>query len=146
MKIRTALSNDFPEISPLLADLLQDRFTSSDDYKASFERLLAGDRGTVLVAEEAPDAQAQNVILGVITVSYVLALRYRGCYAQIEELVVNPRARGRNLGASLVNAATAAARDANCREIGLYAREHNQPFYERLGFEYVGPELRLKLT
>ena len=146
MNIRTARPTDFDDIIPLLADLLQDRFTTPNNYKASFERLLASDRGTVLIAEEARDAGENNVILGVITVSYVLALRYRGDYAQIEELVVDSRARGRNLGASLVNAATAAARAAHCSEIGLYAREHNQLFYERLGFEYVGPELRLKLT
>ncbi|MFT6580989.1 MAG: glucosamine-phosphate N-acetyltransferase [Alphaproteobacteria bacterium] len=140
MNIRNALPADLADITPLLAELLQTRFTTPDDYKDSFERLLDGDRGTVLVAEE------EDVILGVITVSYVLALRYRGDYAQIEELVVDSRARGRKLGVSLVDAAIAAARDAHCGEIGLYAREHNQPFYERLGFEYVGPELRLKLT
>lgn len=139
MNIRPALSTEYSAVMTLLADLLQDRFTKAEDYRISFEKLSSGDRGVILVAEE------DDVILGVITVSYVLALRYRGDYAQIEELIVDSRARGRNLGASLVNAAIEAARVANCREIGLYAREHNQPFYERLGFEYAGPELRLKL-
>jgi GNAT superfamily N-acetyltransferase len=83
--------------------------------------------------------------LGVITWSINLALRYGGCYAQIEELVVDAAKRGTGAGAALVREAIARARAAGCAEIGLYALEHNRPFYEKLGFVYAGPELRQPL-
>ena len=38
------------------------------------------------------------------TVSYNLALRYRGEYCQLEELIVDPNARGKKVGVLLVEA------------------------------------------
>ncbi|ETX06235.1 MAG: hypothetical protein ETSY2_18380, partial [Candidatus Entotheonella gemina] len=58
---------------------------------------------------------------------------------------VDSKGRGRGTGALLVNAAIAEARQRGCMEIGLYAREHNVPFYEKLGFVYTGPEMRQSL-
>ena len=66
-------------------------------------------------------------------------------FAQIEELTVDSRARGRKFGVSLADDTINAARSENCREIDLYAREQNQPFYEGLEFEYTRPKLQLKL-
>ena len=140
MQIRTAVDTDHEDIVHLLGGLLEDRLAPAEAYVKPLAQLLTGDRGTVLVAEE------NGELYGLITISFVLALRYTGDYAQIEELIVDPRARGKKLGVGLVKAAIEAARSADCHEIGLYAREHNQPFYERLGFEYAGPELRLKLV
>ena len=74
-----------------------------------------------------------------------LAIRYGGEYAQIEELIVDPRARGLKAGAALVRASIEAARAHGCREIGLYSREQTRAFYEKLGFSYTGPELRQSL-
>jgi ribosomal protein S18 acetylase RimI-like enzyme len=45
----------------------------------------------------------------------------------------------------LVRSAIDAARERGCREIGLYAREETRAFYEKLGFGYAGPELRMPL-
>jgi GNAT superfamily N-acetyltransferase len=101
--------------------------------------MIASDRLRVLVAED--DAG----VIGMISFSLDLALRYAGEYAQIEELIVDPRGRGHKLGALLVRAAIAAARERGCREIGLYAREETRAFYEKIGFQYAGPELRLPL-
>ena len=49
----------------------------------SFRRMIGSDRGTVLLAED--DGQ----VLGLISVSFNLAIRYETAYAQIEELVVD---------------------------------------------------------
>ena len=51
----------------------------------------------------------------------------------------------KNVGAALVNAAIDAARARGCQEIGLYSRETTRAFYEKLGFRYAGPEVRLPL-
>jgi ribosomal protein S18 acetylase RimI-like enzyme len=102
--------------------------------------MLDNERGTVLVAED------ETGILGVISFSFNLAIRYDGGYAQIEELVVDEAARGKHVGAALVRAAIDEARRRGCDEMGLYPREHNRLFYEKLGFEYVGVELRQRLA
>jgi GNAT superfamily N-acetyltransferase len=86
------------------------------------------------------------VVLGVISVSVNLAIRFDRAYAQIEELVVDGAARGKQVGALLVRAALAEARERGCEEMGLYPREETRAFYEKLGFAYVGVELRRRLA
>ena len=104
-----------------------------------FRLLLSSDRGAMIVAEEG------TVLLGLISMSFNPAIRYGGNYAQIEELIVDEAARGKQAGAILVRAAIAEARRRGCHEIGLYSREHTRAFYEKLGFVYSGPEVRLNL-
>ena len=111
-------------------------------WSVLFQALLAGSRGEVLVAEEA------GAILGVATASYNLAIRYGSEYAQLEELMVAPAARGKNVGGLLVEAVVDRARTRGCFEIGLYlleATERNRPFYEKYGFRHVGSEMRQRL-
>ena len=116
--------------------------TRVDGWSATFEALLGGGRGEVLVADE------DGTLLGVVTVSYNLAIRYAGEYAQLEELIVDPAARGKSVGRLLVETAVERARARGCAEFGLYlleTTEHNRPFYQKYGFEYVGSELRQRL-
>jgi GNAT superfamily N-acetyltransferase len=105
----------------------------------SFRRMIDSDRGAVLLAED------NGHVLGIISVSFNLAIRYPTAYAQIEELVVDEAARGKQAGALLVQAAIAEARRRGCDEIGLYPRDETRAFYEKLGFKYVGVELRQPL-
>ncbi len=107
-----------------------------------FDQLLRAERGEVVVAEE------DGLILGMASVSYNLAMRYGGEYCQLEELIVDPSARGRNVGGLLVQATLARARSRGCGEYGLYlveSTEHNLPFYQKYGFSRVGSELRQRL-
>lgn len=109
-----------------------------------FEQLLTGERGRILVAEEI-DAGGGKQLLGMATVSYNLALRYNGEYCQLEELIVDPNARGKNVGGLLVTRTVEEARARGCQEFGLYlleTTEHNRPFYEKYGFNCVGSEMR----
>lgn len=111
--------------------------------EAVFEQLVSGERGAVALAEEA------GLTLGMVTVSYNLALRYDGEYCQLEELVVLPQARGKRLGGLLLQHAIDAARARGCADMGLYLIEsttHNQPFYEKFGFIAVGAEMRQRLS
>ena len=107
-----------------------------------FDTLLDESRGMVLVAEE------DGPLLGLASVTFNPAMRYGGEYCQLEELVVDPEARGKNLGALLVEATLEQARQRGCAEYGLYlvaSTEKNWPFYEKFGFERVGTELRQPL-
>jgi glucosamine-phosphate N-acetyltransferase len=129
-----------------LVDLLEQLFAGADDaraeraaWRSALSGLLDSDRLRVLLVED--DAG----VVGMISFSFNLALRYAGEYCQIEELIVDPRGRGKKLGALLVESAIDAARERGCFEIGLYAREETRAFYEKLGFRYRGPEVRLTL-
>ncbi len=112
-------------------------------WRAAYADLVGGARGAVHVAEEA------GAVLGVATVSYNLAIRYGGEYAQLEELIVDPAARGKNVGGLLLSAAVDAARKRGCAEMGLYLLERtegNRPFYAKYGFAPVGTEMRRPLA
>ncbi len=104
-----------------------------------FASHLNHERGAVIVAEN------DEGILGCATVSYNLAIRYGGEYCELEELIVDEAARGLNLGRILVQRTIDDARARGCAEMGLYlvpTTEGNRGFYEKLGFEVLGTEMR----
>lgn len=105
----------------------------------TFDLLLSEERGQVLVADDG------DTVLGLASVSYNLAMRYGGEYCQLEELIVDPVARGKNVGGLLIEAMLERARDRGCSDCGLYlveSTERNQPFYEKYGFVKIGSEMR----
>ena len=137
--VRPAVEADVPRILELLSQLFERDLTQEVAPATSLRRMLDSERGAVLVAIE------DDVVHGVITFSCNLAVRYDTGYAQIEELVVDEAARGKKAGAALVRAAMSEASARGCEEMGLYPRETTRAFYEGLGFEYVGVELRQRL-
>ena len=113
-----------------------------DGVQATFDALIDGARGEILVATKA------GAVVGMAAQSFNLALRYGGEYAQLEELIVDPAARGLNLGGRLLKAAIASARARGAAEYGLYLvewTESNRPFYEKYGLQFVGSEMRMRL-
>lgn len=60
-------------------------------------------------------------------------LRGCGSAGHIEDVVVDAAARGRRLGARLIDAAAAAARGAGCYKVILDCAEGNVAFYEKCG-------------
>jgi ribosomal protein S18 acetylase RimI-like enzyme len=140
LKVRPATADDEARCMSLIALLTGEPETKS--WRATWAQLLRGERGAVMVAEE------DRTILGVITISYNLAIRYGGEYVQLEELIVDPVARGKNAGGLLLEAALAAARERGCAEAGLYllpSTEGNRHFYAKYGFEVIGTEMRQSL-
>lgn len=100
---------------------------------------LRQERGAVVVAEN------KSGLLGCATVSYNLAIRYGGEYCELEELIVDEAARGLSLGRILVQRTIDDAKRRGCAEMGLYlvpTTEGNRGFYEKLGFEVLGTEMR----
>ena len=89
--LRDANAGDLTYCVGLLAEL--QTATSSNQgppHTQVFEELLTKARGQIVIAEEG------GVILGMVTVSYNLAMRYGGEYCQLEELIVTPAARGKS--------------------------------------------------
>ena len=114
-----------------------------DDWHDTFRALVTQERGAAYVAMD-----DELGLLGVATVSFNLAVRYGGEYCQLEELYVDPKARGRNCGGLLLQAVIDGARERGCAEVGLYiSHRHaaNRPFYEKFGFKDVGIEVRQAL-
>lgn len=142
--VRTATAADRDECLVLMDELSAATGSESNQSAVesmgdAYDLLLDGARGQILVAEES------GKLLGLASVSYNLAMRYGGEYCQLEELVVAPQARGKKVGALLVETTVANARQRGCAEIGAYlvsSTEHNRAFYEKFGFVSVGTEMR----
>jgi GNAT superfamily N-acetyltransferase len=114
----------------------------TERWSTVFASHLRGERGAVVVAE------LNGRIIGCATVSYNLAIRYGGEYCELEELIVDESARGLNLGRILVQRTIDDAQRRGCVEMGLYlvpSTEGNRGFYEKLGFEVLGTEMRQAL-
>ena len=138
--VRLAKLEDQQRCSELLDVLAQ---VTSDPHEIfdseTFEHLISNERGSLVVAEESGN------VLGMASISFNLALRYNGEYCQLEELVVDPDARGKNVGGLLIEETIRLATIRGCKEFGLYILEstkHNQGFYEKYGFIKVGEEMR----
>ena len=141
--VRFAELSDRDRCEELLNLLVGNTAASENIFSGQvFETIVAGRYGRVLLACE------DELALGMASISFNYALRYDGRYAQLEELIVDPVARGKNVGGLLVEEALKAARDEGCKEFGLYLLEstkHNQPFYEKYGFGVIGHEMRQSL-
>ena len=141
--VRLAKLEDQQRCSELLDVLAQ---VTSDPHEIfdseTFEHLISNERGSLVVAEESGN------VLGMASISFNLALRYNGEYCQLEELVVDQDARGKNVGGLLIEETIRQAKIRGCKEFGLYILEstkHNQTFYEKYGFIKVGEEMRQPL-
>lgn len=143
LNIRNATSKDRERCMELLQSLAS--FTGGSTPPLAheiFDQLLDNARGEVFVAEDA------GRLLGMASISYNLAMRFGGEYCQLEELIVDPAGRGKNIGGQLVQKTVEQARLRGCAEYGLYlveTTEQNLPFYEKYGFRKVGSELRQSL-
>ena len=128
------------ELLNVLAEVTDDSHEIFDIE--TFRDLISNERGSQVIAEES------GKILGMASISFNLALRYNGEYCQLEELIVDQNARGKNVGGLLIEETIRLAKIRGCKEFGLYLLEstkHNQTFYEKYGFIKVGEEMRQPL-
>ena len=141
--VRLAKLEDQQRCSELLNVLAKATSDSHEIFDSeTFEHLISNERGSLVVAEESGN------VLGMASISFNLALRYNGEYCQLEELVVDQDARGKNVGGLLIEETISLAKIRGCKEFGLYILEstkHNQTFYEKYGFIKGGEEMRQPL-
>ena len=143
VNVRLGKSEDQIRCSELL-DVLTEATSEQNKIFDSdtFSKLISNERGCLVIAEE------NGIILGMASISFNLALRYNGEYCQLEELVVDQDARGKNIGGLLIEEALRLAKNRGCKEAGLYvldSTKHNQTFYEKYGFVKIGEEMRKSL-
>ena len=108
----------------------------------TFREIVKNDEtGTILVAEQ------DGEVVGVITLSYPVAIRCGGIYACIEEFIVSEQVRGGGVGGQLLEAAIAEATSKGCYEIQVdEPSELGYPVYLRHGLIDTGKHLNMKLT
>ncbi len=145
VEIRKATLDDEARVFDLLRQLIT---SASADHPVNqkrgsdtFRKMLDDDdAGTVFVAEE------DGVMLGLVTLSYPLAIRCGGPYSSIEEFIVTEQARGKGVGGALLEAAVTKATEKGCYEL-LVSRPSDLglPVYIRHGWKDDGKALLMHL-
>ena len=128
-------------------DLLRQLMSSADVESAingpsgaeTFREVVEEGKGTVVVAEE------DGKMLGLLTLSYPVAIRCGGIYSCIEEFIVTEQARGKGVGGKLLEAAISKATEKGCYELQVNRpSDLGYPLYLRFGFKDLGKHLNLQ--
>jgi GNAT superfamily N-acetyltransferase len=148
MRIREAGEAD---LETVLALLRQDAIREinepveiTEGQRAALREIIAAPHQQVLVGE------IDGVVVATCQVAYLRRLIYDGSLiCNVESVRVSADARGKGLGAELMEYVCAEARRRRCARIELTTnrrRDRARRFYERLGFvpSHVGMKLYLK--
>jgi GNAT superfamily N-acetyltransferase len=131
--IRKANYQDTSSVIDLMFQLLPSN-TSLDDakkYNIIFNELLESKNHDVILAE------FENRTIGLLVMSYRLALHHRGLLAVIEEFVVDENYRGESIGTRLIEFCTKLAKERNAVDIEVVTaihRERTHKFYQDKNF------------
>jgi GNAT superfamily N-acetyltransferase len=145
--IREATHADVPAAAAGINQLLEELGGKAGDLE-QLERVAHalvddGSAGVLLVAENL------NEIVGVLGVSWQIAIRIPGRYGLIQEMWVHPAFRGMTMGGDLIVALFDIARDQGVRrlEVGLPTERYphldaTEAFYVNNGFTTIGTRMR----
>lgn len=136
LSLGPATTADIPQLATLLASL----FEQEDEFVPARERQERGletiighpDIGQVLVARQGGDC------VGMVVLLYTVSTALGEPVAWLEDLVVDPAARGRGIGGDLIDFAMQTAGQWGCRRITLLTDQNNigaQRLYQGKGFE-----------
>jgi GNAT superfamily N-acetyltransferase len=150
VSVRAAEGSDAAAVADAVEALLEElggRRPARPALEAEVAALIDDDGvGELLVAEQ------DGAIVGVLAASWQRAIHVPGRYATIQDLWVDPDWRSGGIGAELVEALAARARERGVAriEVGLpredfAALEQTEAFYRGAGFEHLGPRMRLLL-
>ena len=145
VEIREATLEDEATVFDLLRQLMvsatADSAVNQQSGTDTFRRMLENqEMGTVFLAEE------DGTALGLLTLSYPVAIRCGGIYSCIEELIVIEQARGKGVGGALLEAAIDRTTDRGCYELQVNRpSELGLPVYLRHGWHDAGKCLLLSL-
>lgn len=145
--VRGATREDVPAVAAAVERLLEElggRKPARAELEAEVEAALEDPGvGATIVAE------AEGEIVGVLSASWQRALHVPGRYATIQDLWVDPERRSDGVGAALVDglADLCQAQGVARIEVGLPRESFDairatEAFYERNGFEHLGPRMR----
>jgi len=145
--VREGGAGDVEGVATAVASLLAElggRMPSRAEMETEVQALLDDPQGGSLLI-----AEADGKIVGVLTASWQRAIHVPGVYATVQDLSVDEDWRSRGVGAELVEAIASQARTRGVSrlEVGLpretfAAIASTESFYERNGFEHLGPRMR----
>ena len=140
INIRKTTIEDQEKVFELLRQLMTSATAESPINQPSaaetFRQVINEDKGTVLVAEE------DGTMLGLVTLSYPVAIRCGGIYSCIEEFIVNEQARGKGVGSKLLQVAIDKASEKGSYELQVNRpSELGYPVYLRQGWKDLGKHL-----
>lgn len=135
MDIAEATLDDLPELISLLAVLFAQEEEFVPDHAAQ-QRGLAmiignKDCGVILVARN------EGKIIAMVNILFTVSTALGARVGILEDMVVDPSARGGGVGSLLLDAAIAKALECRCQRLTLLTDHDNHPahrFYERHGF------------
>jgi len=116
-----------------------------DQEKVLSEWQEAGERFNAFVAKN-----EQGKVLGILTLVETFAIYANGNYGIINEMYVSPEHRSAGVGALLIEAAKEFGRTKGWARIDVTAPElerweRSRRFYEKQGFVFTGPKLKILL-
>jgi GNAT superfamily N-acetyltransferase len=150
-RVRAASHEDLPAVAAGISELLVELggTPASTTALEQTARALIDDRdaGALLVAERGGE------LVGVLGVSWQIAVRIPGRYGLIQELWVHPSWRGRTIGGDLLLAGFERARERGIArmEVGLPSERFahlgaTEAFYVDNGFTAIGTRMRRLLS
>lgn len=137
--IRKVAKSDYQIIKKLVKELYDtlDEKAGMDEHLSlkKFEEILNEPKTEVLVAE------ADDKVVGYLTINYNKSLLDVGATAIIDELIVTKAYQKHGVGKQLVNSAIEFATRRGCSEIGVGTEFDNtiaRGFYKACGFKEIG--------
>jgi GNAT superfamily N-acetyltransferase len=135
ISIRSAAVADIPQLCELLSVL----FTMEADFKPDTGRQ---SRGLRLILEQPQIgsiycATKGNSIVGMVSILFSVSTAEGARAAWLEDMIIHPDWRGKNIGKQLLNEAVKAVRSAGCTRITLLTDSTNRGairFYQQAGF------------
>ena len=101
------------------------------------------DQHKIFVAEDTTQDNIVASITVMIESKFIHNMSYVG---HIEDVVVNPRYRGINLGKRLITEAVNYCKEADCYKVILDCTDSNMEFYNKCGFIHNGNQMSLSLS
>ncbi len=141
---RTATKKDLTSIIKMLVD---DQLGSTREdpsiplnpqYVNAFE-VIDNDPNNELIVMESVDDESESSIIGILQLTYIPYLTYKGSWrCLIEGVRIHEDYRGKGLGTQLFQWAIQRAKQQNCNIVQLTSNKERSEairFYESLGFE-----------
>ena len=131
-QIRKCANADFQQVATLLVQLWPKKAQNISKLRAVYDRAMISTTQRYICAVE------NGEIVGFASLSIKNSLWQEALLANIDELVVAERARGRGVGGALLDAIVELARKNGCARVELDSAFHRtaaHEFYEHEGFE-----------
>lgn len=146
IRVREAVSADWPAVESLLAELGRPDVRGSQDeaeHAARFESYISRTDAVALLAE------LDGEVVGFVDVEFRQRLNFATPQAWIPDLIVSEGARGQGAGAALLSRAEDLSRDRGCWGITLESatwRTDAHRFYEREDWQNTAHSFSKPLT